>query len=137
MSKKVFKLFITGFPFGDAKIVEVIEQKCRRDGLDDFYIRYANGGTDTASEKFLFDMPKNLHNHTPKCAVCSDIYSETTNSEKVFKILRGGSVETEIVELVKHTGHHTAVRHENGDISYVSVDWVFDLPENLHNHTPK
>ena len=56
------KLFLTSFPYGDLRQVEVIgPSKHRSDGI---YIRYIDGaragGTDTTTSDFLFDIPKSL-----------------------------------------------------------------------------
>ena len=49
------KLFLTSWPNGSLKLVEIIGD--HPDIKNVFYIRYAAGGTDTASGHFLFDLP--------------------------------------------------------------------------------
>ncbi len=54
-------MFLTSWPNGQLKPVEIIEQ--RKDityGGKYYYIRYQNGGTDTTEERFLFDVPSEL-----------------------------------------------------------------------------
>lgn len=55
---KNLKLWITSWPHGKAIIVEVIEEKKDRPGY--FYIRKPNGGTDTTTNDFLFDLPSQI-----------------------------------------------------------------------------
>ncbi len=45
---------------GDLLLVDVIEKK-RQELGGGYYIRYANGGTDTTTEKFLFDVPDEFY----------------------------------------------------------------------------
>ena len=52
---KNLKLWITGYPNGRAIIVEIIAEREDKQGL--FYIRKPDGGTDTTSSRFLFDVP--------------------------------------------------------------------------------
>jgi hypothetical protein len=56
------KLFLTSFPHGELRQVEILgPSKHIRGGV---YIRYLdgkrNGGTDTTTEEFLFDIPPSL-----------------------------------------------------------------------------
>jgi len=55
---KDLRLWITSWPNGNALIVEVVEE--RVDMLDHYYIKLPNGGTDTTSAKFLFDLPPQI-----------------------------------------------------------------------------
>ena len=52
---KEYKLFLTGFPTGILLLVEVIAERKDKPGY--FYIRKPSGGTDTTSQKWLFDLP--------------------------------------------------------------------------------
>ena len=53
------KIWITSWPNGQALVVEVIKERPDHPGW--YYIRKPDGGTDTTSAEFLFDMP-------PQCA---------------------------------------------------------------------
>lgn len=55
-------IWITGFPTGTAEIVEVIEERKDLSLIHEkyYYIRKSNGGTDTTTSHFLFDIPKEL-----------------------------------------------------------------------------
>jgi hypothetical protein len=56
------KLFLTSFPHGELRLVEVIGQSPHKEG--GIYIRYLDGpragGTDTTTNDFLFDIPSDL-----------------------------------------------------------------------------
>jgi len=60
MSDKNIKIFLTSWPHGTLRPVEVIKEKEGQKGY--FYIRYLEGrrkgGTDTTTSEFLFDMPE-------------------------------------------------------------------------------
>jgi len=62
MNKK--KLFLTSWPSGDFKLVEVIEK--HPSIKDGWYIRYGSGGTDTTTEEFLFDVPVEISDDTKR-----------------------------------------------------------------------
>ena len=49
------KLFLTGFPGGELRPVQVIQEREDKKGY--FYIRHINGGTDTTTNEWLFDIP--------------------------------------------------------------------------------
>ena len=55
---KPTKLFLTSFPNGERRPVEVIQEHENRKGY--FYIRFVNGGTDTTCDEWLFDLPAML-----------------------------------------------------------------------------
>lgn len=55
-------MFLTSWPHGELKIVEIIQ---RREGYgrlekDYYYIRYESGKTDTTNSDFLFEIPESL-----------------------------------------------------------------------------
>ena len=79
MSEKVFKLFIDS---GTTEIIEIIGNSFPHPNSNFGYLRNvirADGSSSRIADEDIYDLPENLHNHTPKCPVCSDIYSETTD----------------------------------------------------------
>ena len=60
IKKGTRKIFLSSFPGGELRQVELLgKSPYLEDGI---YIRYLDGkgGTDTTTEKFLFDIPKSL-----------------------------------------------------------------------------
>lgn len=53
-------IFITSWPFGKAILVEILGGSPHKE--DGFYIRKPNGGSDTTTSDFLFDLPEGLTN---------------------------------------------------------------------------
>lgn len=53
------KIFITSWPHGQARLVEILGPHPSIKG--GIYIRYEHGGSDTTTEEFLFDVPKSLN----------------------------------------------------------------------------
>lgn len=53
-------LFLTSWPYGQLKVVDVIKKKHESISDNHYYIRYENGGTDTTTTDFLFDIPEGM-----------------------------------------------------------------------------
>lgn len=57
------KIFLSGFPGGELRQVEILGRSKHKNG--GWYIRYLDGrrldGTDTTTPEFLFDIPKSLN----------------------------------------------------------------------------
>ena len=53
------KLFLTSWPYGVIRIVEILGDSPYITG--GIYIRYEHGGTDTTTSEFLFDIPNSLN----------------------------------------------------------------------------
>ncbi len=63
-------LFMSSFPSGDIRLVDVLgENKNIKGGI---YIRYAEGGTDTTTERFLFEIPPQLNAEATKVAAIEE-----------------------------------------------------------------
>ena len=68
------KIWITGFPTGKAMIVEILGDHPSMEG--GVYIRKPNGGSDTTTSKFLFDLPEEIQQLTAKVEALEKYISE-------------------------------------------------------------
>ncbi len=82
------------FPLGDEmRVVEILG--CNPHTANGIYIRYENGGTDTTTERFLFDIPESLNARTNGWISVDDKYPEPVQGDKILAFGEGYVFECE------------------------------------------